>query len=157
MKILGLNKMNRFLLSIKLVEVMESPDGTTGVALMKYQGSQKSTSTKGIYFAGQNKNVSDTLLKAGVGGTLVCTGNMECCQTNNKSTDLLFHIWEAQIIKSTVPTSGAGVPQNAVEAIIPPASAETIISPTSAEAIIPQNSTYQTPSGEVVAFELVPF
>ena len=140
--------MNRFLLSIKLVEVIETPDGTTGIALMKYQGSQKATATKGIYFAGQNKNVSDTLLKAGVGGTLVCTGNMECCQTNNKSTDLFFHIWEAQIIKSTVPTNGAGVAPTSVEAIIPPTSAETII---------PQNSTYKTPSGEVVPFELVPF
>ena len=140
--------MNRFLLSIKLVEVIESPDGVTGVALMKYQGSQKATATKEIYYVGQNKNVSDTLLKAGVGGTLVCTGNRSCCQTNNKSTDLLFHIWEAQLIKSTVPTSDAGVP---------PTSVEAIISPTSAEAIIPQNSTYQTPSGEVVSFELVPF
>ncbi|MCT7953362.1 hypothetical protein NG798_26540 [Ancylothrix sp. C2] len=149
--------MNRFLLSIKLVEVIESPDGATGIALMKYQGSQKSTSTKGIYYAGQNKNVSDTLLKAGVGGTLVCTGNMECCQTNNRSTDLLFHIWEAQIIKSTVPTNGAGAPQTSAEPTIPPTSAEAIIPPTSAEAIIPQNSTYQTPSGEVVPFELVPF
>lgn len=149
--------MNRFLLSIKLVEVIESPDGVTGVALMKYQGIQKATATKEIYYVGQNKNVSDTLLKAGVGGTLVCTGNMECCQTNNKSTDLFFHIWEAQLIKSIVPTSDAGVPPTSVEPIIPQNSAEAIISPTSPEAIIPQNSTYQTPSGEVVSFELVPF
>ena len=149
--------MNRFLLSIKLVEVIESPDGTTGIALMKYQGSQKATATKEIYYAGQNKNVSDTLLKAGVGGTLVCTGNRSCCQTNNKSTDLFFHIWEAQLIKSTLSTNDAGAPPISAEAIIPPTSAEAIIPPTSAETIIPQNSTSPTPSGEVVSFELVPF
>jgi hypothetical protein len=130
--------MNRFLLSIKLVEVMESPDGATGIALMKYQGSQKTPLTKGIYFAGQNKKVSDTLVKAGTGGTLVCTGNMECCQTNNKSTDLFFHIWEAQLIKSTVVTNDAGVP------------------PTSAETIVPQ-PTSTSPLSEVVSLELVPF